>query len=291
MITTILNETYEGIIQGSVGPALTYLYAGLHEERQQLTDREWQERIQAVCLPHPLTHLIHQDPLIERALIAGLRGGKGTELLAYFCAPVPLEREAMTPLGRALFGYTATTGLAAAFRSLHQEVERQMADASGLHEDARSLVIDRTQQFSAAPASAVAQLDFRWPGNHGRLHDVAPLSPRPPQGARPEHLPGYDFVTSPLLFSRLTQPEAAALITRMWAALRPGGVLLLANLLPGVVETAFLECYAGVRFCYRSLQEIGQLLHHIPVAEIGDLTLEADSDRVLGVLTLQKEMV
>lgn len=291
MITTILNESFDGIVQGVIGPALTYLYAGLHESRQQLADREWREQIDAVCLPHPLTHLIHQDPLIERALLAGLRGGQGTELLAYFCAPAPLENEALTPLGRTLFRYTTTTGLAAAFRALHQEVDRRMADVNALQDNALSLVIDRTESFSAAPAAVEGQLDFRWRGNHNRLHDVAPLPPRPAQGARPEHLSSYHFVASPLLFSRLTQPEAAALIIRMWAALRPGGTLLLANLLPGVVETAFLECYAGVRFCYRSLQEIGQLLHHIPVDEIGDLTLEADSDHVLGLLALQKEAI
>jgi hypothetical protein len=163
-----------------------------------------------------------------------------------------------------------------------------MATTDARQDNALALIIDRTRLLSAA---AEGQLDFRWRDTHSRLHDFAPLSPRPPQGATPERLSGYRFVASPLMFSRLPQPEAAALLIRMWAALRPGGTLLLANLLPGVVETAFLECYTGAHFCYRSLVEIGQLLHHIPVDEIGDLTLEADSDRVLGILTLRKEAI
>ncbi len=308
MIDTLLDEVYDGLHQGHVGPALTYLYAGLHEARVSLAPKAWRAQVDTVCLPHRLTELIHQDPLIGGSFRAARRRRPDYRFLDSIYYGVPVTVDEITPLGKTIFAYTINSAASWAVRQQRRRIAR-LVDAT-----ARSVVRPRVLALEPGYMRA-AELSFSLAsgdiGHYTALSDSKALLARVARmygraGVRTVHgsLPAIaqgsqalttlgrgelDLIYAPLLFSQLSERPAAILAARMWEALRPGGRLLIANFLSDCQDAAFLDCYAGWRFHYRSLGEIAGLIGAIPGDEVEALDLTPDRQQVLGTLVIRKQ--
>ena len=86
-----------------------------------------------------------------------------------------------------------------------------------------------------------------------------------------------------------TASGLSAIAATLSAHATPGGRLLIANFLTDCLDAAFLDCYGGWRFHYRSLGEIAGLIREIPGHEVDALDLTPDRQRVLGTLVIRKQ--
>jgi hypothetical protein len=107
MLQDILDSSHTGILQGEPGVALMLLYAGLAEAQRWDVRGEWPRLIDEVCLPHPLTQLIRQDPCLGQHPCSAA-GGDINAFLESLLYRIPVKNaDTLTPLGRRLFSYTA----------------------------------------------------------------------------------------------------------------------------------------------------------------------------------------
>jgi len=77
-----------------------------------------------------------------------------------------------------------------------------------------------------------------------------------------------DLIYSAGLYDYLVTPIAAALTAKLFAALRPGGRLLLANFLPGIPEVAYMESFMDWHLIYRADPDMLDLIRTLPRAEV-----------------------
>ena len=308
MIDILLDEVYDGLHQGHVGPALTYLYAGLHEARVSRTPAAWRAQVDTVCLPHRLTELIHQDPLIGGSFRAARRHRPDYRFLDSIYYGVPVTVDEITPLGKTIFSYTVNSAASRAVRQQRRRIARLVDATAADVTRPRVLALEpgymRAAELSFSLASgAVAHytalsdskaLLARVARMYGRagvstVHGSLPAIAQGRQALTRLGQGKLDLIYAPLLFSQLSERPAQVLIMRMWAALRPGGRLFIANFLTDCLDAAFLDCYGGWRFHYRSLGEIAGLLREIPGHEVDAVDLTPDRQRVLGTLVIRKQ--
>jgi hypothetical protein len=304
MIHTLLDEVHNGLTQGHVGQALTYLCAGLHEARRQRTAAAWHELVETVCLPHPLTALMHEDPLLHAGYKAAQRRLPDFRFLDSIYYRHPVTAQPVTPLGRRLFDYSVNTPLCRAIRAQRRALARRIDTVAARVERPRVMALEpgymRAAELSFALAeerldryvavsrnsAALAFVD-RIYGQHGvstfcgSLAMASELQP----AMRFDQL---DLIYTPILFNLLSVQAAQSLLLRMWHVLRPGGELIITNFLADCPDTALFECYSGWHFHYRSLAEMAQLIQLIPHHKIDALDLTEDPQRVIGSLILRK---
>ena len=308
MIDTLLNEVYDGLHQGHVGPALTYLYAGLHEARVGLSPAAWRAQVDTVCLPHRLTELIHQDPLIGGSFRAARRHRPDYRFLDSIYYGVPVTVDEITPLGKTIFAYTVNSAMSQAVRQQRRRIARLVDATAADVAFPRVLALEPGYMRAAELSFSLASGDVahytalsdskallarvaRMYGRagvktvHGSLSAIAQGRQALTRLGRGE----LDLIYAPLLFSQLSERPATMLAARMWEALRPGGRLLIANFLTDCLDAAFLDCYGGWRFHYRSLGEIAGLIREIPGHEVDALDLTSDCLRTIGTLILRKQ--
>lgn len=98
----------------------------------------------------------------------------------------------------------------------------------------------------------------------------------------------FDFVYSTGLFDYLNQRTARRLVTGMFNMLRPGGVLLVANFLPGVRDIGYMETFMGWNLIYRSRVEMMDLTLGIPEEDVKEATVHSEEFRNIVFLQLTK---
>ena len=65
----------------------------------------------------------------------------------------------------------------------------------------------------------------------------------------------------------------------MFRMLRPGGRLLVANFLPGIRDSGYMEVFMDWHLIYRTRQEIIDATMEIPQKEIRDIRLFAEENQ------------
>jgi extracellular factor (EF) 3-hydroxypalmitic acid methyl ester biosynthesis protein len=77
-----------------------------------------------------------------------------------------------------------------------------------------------------------------------------------------------DLIYSAGLYDYLVTPIAAALTAKLFAALRPGGRLLLANFLPGIPEVGYMESFMDWHLIYRCDADMLDLIRTLSRADV-----------------------
>jgi hypothetical protein len=307
MIQGILDEAYVGIVTGKIGAALTLVYGELKVLRERLHLQQWEQLTARVCLPHPLTDLIRQDPLISCGFRAVQTRGPLDKLLDYVYYRLPFDAPETSPLGREMFTYTVNTAFSRAIRCRRKYIGQLLDGIAEQVEQPRIAVLDpgflREAELSFALATgqigdflafgndetALRRIERTY-GNEGvRTRYGSPWAvARGEQTLAELGIGNLDLIYTSALLNRLAVPEATTLIEQMWQAVRPGGYLFLSNILTGLADAAFLDCYAGWRLQYRTRREVADLIRFIPPTSISAMTLDTDPDRAYAFLVLRK---
>ena len=244
--TTALDLTYDELRSGRIAPALDELFDDLKSRRDE-EPAGWPAYART-CLDHPLRALLHQDPFTYRAF-SKPRGYAGDAVMMDYIyglgEAAPAAREA-TPLGRAIFQYMDS---------------RPSAEAVRYRRRLLAGLIDRVARRGSAGVLAIAaghlrEVELSTSVQSGALREFVALDQdensltvvereyarfgvRSVPGsvrqilARKTGLGQYDLVYAAGLFDYLNAPVAAALTSRMFEMVRPGGLLLIPNFREG----------------------------------------------------------
>src|SRR5262249_19833365 len=120
--------------------------------------------------------------------------------------------------------------------------------------------------------------------------DYAHLGVRTIEGSVRQILAGkmnpgqFDFVYAAGLFDYLSQPVACALTLRMFEMTRPGGLLLIPNFLPGVLDRGYMEAFMDWHLIYRDHPDMQALVTALPAEEVAGYDIFNDSDDAITFL-------
>lgn len=299
----VLDHTYERFRQGQVHDAMTELLPVLQAHRLKSTDKDWSEFV-ALCLNHPLRELIHQDPFTFRAF-SKPRGYAGdAKLLDYIYGreegwPVP---EGTTEIGRKLFQFTTGSAACEAVRArrgfiadlvdrLAEDVRKPhiLSIACGHLREALLCSTIRRRRFGRYVAldSDPQSLEevSRCYGAHGVEAVQATIRQVMFQRL---NLGLFDLVYSTGLYDYLQLPGAQKLTTSLFEMVRPGGRLLVANFLPGILDVGYMESYMAWKLIFRTRHDMLSIAEDISLSDIHDLRIFAEENQNIIFLQITK---
>lgn len=97
----------------------------------------------------------------------------------------------------------------------------------------------------------------------------------------------FDLVYAAGLYDYLTDTVARRLTRRLFELLNPGGVLLVANFLPGLPDVGYMETYMGWDLIYRSQAEIASFAAEIAPERIAASRVYEEENGAVGFLELR----
>jgi SAM-dependent methyltransferase len=297
------NRVQETLTQGRVQEGLDELVNGLQTRRESYSDERWHEIIR-MGQTHDLKDLLHQDPFTHRAF-AKPKGYAGDAVLIDYLYgreehwPLP---EWTTDLGRRIFDYTSGSPAAEGVRArrryvarlldrLVEEVDRPhvLSIAAGhLREAMLSSAIHERKlgRLVALDADRESLGEItRSYGYHGVEVVHAGFDALISKQVRPGD---FDLVYSTGLFDYLPKNTAQRLTLAMFDLLRPRGRLVVSNLLPGIRELGYMECFMGWKLICRSRPELLEVSALIPHAEIGERQIFTEESENIIFLEITK---
>lgn len=277
--TTIEHEYLDRadcyLLDGEVDRGMGLLAECLRRIRSVLEPAEWTDYIREVCLAHPVTALLYQDPVTSRAYHKP-RGYPGDAVTIDYVYGFDDERLAprhMSDLGRQIYRYVCTCSAPAAVRERRRIVADLIDILASRIERPRILSLAAGHLREAALSSAL---------QGGAVSELVALDQDPKSlavvekeysryGVTPicsdvrtllndsEHLGQFDFVYATGLFDYLRPRMAARLVGRMLAMTRPGGQVLVPNFAPDIPDVGYMEAFMGWNLVYRSEDDLRAL--------------------------------
>ena len=98
----------------------------------------------------------------------------------------------------------------------------------------------------------------------------------------------FDLIYAAGLYDYLTASTAKRLTAKLFELLNPNGVLVIANFLPDVWESGYMEAVMDWWLLQRSLVEIESFIEMIPSSQISTHDIKADAYDRIGYLNLTK---
>ncbi len=297
-----LDDTFDGIYHRLEDPstaddlfkqAMDELFVTLRLRKLDCDEEEWVQQIRSFR-QHPLCKLLHEDPFTFRAY-SKPRGYAGdAELLdfIYGCEelwPIPDA----SAVGRRVFNYTTLTPSARGVRARRGVVAAlidRLADET-LHPKVLSIAAGHLRE-----ASLLGSLKRRTLGrlvaldtDHASLQEVqrsygrfgvetVQASVRQLLG-RKVHLGQFDLVYSTGLFDYLNEKIARQLAAKMFAMVRPGGRMVIANFLAEVRDVGYMEACMDWKLVFRTRPNMIDTTMDIPLSEIADIRLFSEDNQ------------
>lgn len=300
---TLLNQSYNKIMEGKVQEGMNDLLNGLHTQRLNSSDQEWAEYV-SLCQHHPLRELLHQDPFTARAFKKPRGYAGDAELLDMIYGreerwPVPPET---SELGRKIFEYTTLTPACEGVRArrefianlldrLVEEVNRPLVlsvAAGHLREAILSSAVKRKKfgKFIALDSDTQSlEVVDREYGSYGV--EVVAATVRQLLTGRLS-LGCFDLIYSTGLFDYVQQLAAQRLTSAMFQMLNPRGRLLLANFFPDIGGIGYMESYMQWKLIYRTRQEMLIMTDNIPQQDIRDIRIFTEENQNIIFLQVTK---
>lgn len=264
--------------------AMGELFSGLYRLRASATPEIWRDII-CECVNHPICQIIHEDPFTARSFHKP-RGYAGDALLIdyiYTRDPLAAGRTDVSPLGELIFGFTTGAPASAGVRTRRDmmaaiidqtcSVTNQpsvLSVACGHLREAglcRSVAAGEVGRFVALDQDELSLQVVRESAASDCLvtvcNSIKSLFRGELAGER------FDLIYSTGLYDYLDDRIANRLTARMFEMLNPGGRLVVANFLPDIWCSAFMETFMGWQLIYRSPEQMLQLTSSLPQEEVG----------------------
>jgi extracellular factor (EF) 3-hydroxypalmitic acid methyl ester biosynthesis protein len=298
--STLVSDTYEKLSSGDVSHMDDFV-VGLKVARQQLGASAWQQFLADVVDVHPLRRLIHEEPFTRRAYEKP-RGYPGdAPLLDLIYRDEPYS-DALSEIGARLHNWIGSQPaccsvnerrslLAALIDQIAAErpMPRVLSLACGhLREAQLSTAVreGRIEEFVAVDQDAESielvereQSALRVTTVKGSIRRLL---------VKPCVYGTFDLAYSAGLYDYLDDAVATALTASMFAALRPGGLLLLANFTPQLRDIGYMEAMMDWKLIYRNESALDSCSMAIDPRAIAAKSLFRDSGGNVVYLTLRK---
>jgi SAM-dependent methyltransferase len=279
------------------------LFRGLRIVRQDSASQSWRDQAR-LCLDHPVRDLVHQDPITLRSYLKprGYPGDAGLLDLIYDVPTAEGRGSDWTELGLRVHQYTLNESAAVAVRSRRRLLASLIDIVAATRTKPRVLSVAaghlREADLSRALRSGgVCELiamdqDSRSldevERSYGHL-GVRTLAASTRTLITHRHdLGTFDLVYAAGLYDYLSDATAARLTGELFALLRPGGRLLVANFLPETPAAGYMEAFMDWWLTYRSMAEIASLAAGIgPERSVAAQRLFVGDHRNVGFMMLK----
>lgn len=241
--------------------------------RRSMTATRWRSFVTDVLRPHPIHALLLRDPYTRRAF-AKPRGYAGDAvMLDYVYGIERPSAEAMGPVGRAVWDATTRAPSADAVRDRRVRLARFVDQAAtrragaaivsvaaGHARELADSIAFRERRLSSwtcldQDAESLAEISARFAGDS----TVVPLARSVRELLEGAFETDADLVYSAGLFDYLPDAVASKLLARMWAWVRPGGRLVLANFADDSQERGYMEAFMDWWLLYRNEDQVRAL--------------------------------
>jgi hypothetical protein len=277
------------------------LIAELRTVRLSVDRPTWRAIVDA-CRAHPVCALLHEDPFTARAFQKP-RGYPGDAvMLDYVYSPDRLTpRPTMSRAGAAVWAATvgSRTGQAVRRRRRHLAARidrvamrvrrsRILCLAAGhLREAELSLALQagRVEELVAVDQDPLSIAVIDRDCSALPVRTLCAEVERVAQGDAA--LGDFDLVYAAGLFDYLGEVSATALLRGMLALTRPGGEVLVANVLPRHDDIGYMEAYADWPLLDRTCDELRGMANGLDAAHVADAWTREDH-RTFGYLTVRR---
>lgn len=298
----LLSDVQDQLLRGDVGKGMDRLIRGLKEIRSMLVLDEWMELANTEILAHPLARIIHQCPFTQHAYRRP-RGYPGdADLLDYIygCKPPPLQLE---PLARAIYEHCIQTSVPQSVRDrcrlLSEKIDttvtssvdevqlvsvacghlRELQDTAAMTQPGRARIIAYDQD-----PMALEVVKSQYPNKNVETicGSVATLIR---SGSRRTN---FHLVYAAGLYDYLSQDLAAKLTRQLFAMVRAGGQLLIANFAPEHGEIGYMEAFMRWNLVYRTPEQLSGVTALIDKSMIASQRLFDEGNGIIYFLEVTK---
>ncbi|HOW71577.1 MAG TPA: class I SAM-dependent methyltransferase [Phycisphaerae bacterium] len=272
------------------------LLEGLRRTRASMPADEWKAFTVRVSMNHPLRPLLLEDPFTRRAAEKP-RGYAGDAVMIDYIYG-HYEVNGTSKRGQAILDYLLSRPLSQAVRNRRDTLTRAIDDMAAERPDAEVLALACGHLREAMDCKAIVQ---RRLGRFVALdHDPKSLRIVDDQfGACGvvtvcrsvfdmsfDDLGRFDLIYSAGLYDYIWQGAAKQLTSYVFAMLKPGGRLLIANVTPEEPDAGYMEAIMDWWLIYRTDAQLAALAQQIPRSEIGAQSVFRDPTGCVAFLEL-----
>jgi SAM-dependent methyltransferase len=302
-LCTELDEIVEVLESGDIRGGMTSLFQTLQRWRDSTSQEAWQELVERYCLDHPVARLIFQSPLAMHSY-SQPRGYPGdAELLDYIYKIKPCS-DLASELGRAIHAFLLDTQAARALRSRREILADYVDQTAWATESPRilSIAAGHLREVELSAAVQAGEIDEYIAVDQDPLsleqieHDYARYGVRAVCASIRDLLTGartfadLDLAYAAGLYDYLPRETARELTAVMFRALKPGGRLLVANVIPDLDDAGFIESYMGWKLTYRTHDELFRVSERVPLEQMASIRLFLEPNQVFLFLEIEKRV-
>ena len=294
----LFDRCYLMMHGGAVEAGMVLLHGALRDMRCALSPEEWRTLATGAFRAHPIAAMVREDPLTRRSCEKP-RGYAGDAVLL----DLIYRAECPTPvsdLGAAIFAYTSRSPGCHTVR-YRRSVMARVIDEAAARTAAPAVISVACGHLREAQESA-AFAD----GRIGRFvaldmdaDSLALVSAEQP-GVEPLHasvrdvirgrvtLPAADLIYSAGLFDYLSVAEAQLLTKRLLGAVKPGGRLLVANLMPDLYDIGYMEACMDWWLQYRDAHGVAEFCASAGDGLVAACDVFTDPDNTVAFLQIER---
>ena len=295
-----LDDLHTRLLDGDDAAAFPDLCALLSERREQFDGVAWRAFINRVCLSHPISRMVHREPMTAHSFAAP-RGYHGdAELLdyAYRLHAVNTRDAGAAALYEAIAECPAPRAVRARRKTLAAFVDdtaattpnaRILAVAAGHLREARlsaAVQDDAVGDYVALDQDACSLAELARDPCCRRVQTIAASVRDVITGAFDAG--EFDGIYAAGLYDYLRPHTARRLTTTLFEQLRPGGRLLVANFLQGLSCAGYMEAYMDWFLIYRTPEQMWALASGIPREQIAEQRQFVEENGNITFLELRK---
>ena len=284
-LADVLDRTAEDFAADDCEGAFARVVPALEAVRRgSFSPTEWRKL--AAGLSHPTIDLFRQEPLTARCL-ARPRGYAGDAVMIDHLYSPPADPRTVA---ERLTATHANSGAGLAVRHRRDLLASRITALAAAEPGARvlSVACGHFREYALVPESARARLGEVWAvdqdaeslavvENQTGGCNVRTIRASIVDWVRePPPLEPFDLVYAAGLFDYFLQPTARRIAAALWAAVKPGGVLLVPNFHPDTAYRGFMEAVMDWWLVYRTEAELTDLLAQVPPGEIAEVTVTPD---------------
>ena len=286
---------------GDVASAMSELFDFLFHLRCALDVPSWKTLVDDIR-KHPVIELVHRCTIPHRALHKP-RGYPGDAVLIdhlYGCGEAAKVDHPGTLLGQ-IYSYLTYAPATRAVRYRRDRLAQLINSVEGRCTTIVSLAAGHLREIELTRRYSYAGLHGRFLAVDQDAESLAVISRDYPNcGITPITANVKNVVTRKITFTDidliyaaglldyLAKPFAQTLARILFESIKPGGRLLLANFLPNIRDSGFMEAVMDWWLVYRTEDEMRQLLGQIPITRLAQVDLYRDPDQQIVFLEVVK---
>lgn len=284
-------------------PLIEELFLVLHQARHESSPEQWKNDLVPVVRNHTLRKLAHQDPFTRRAF-SKPRGYAGDARMLDFIYGREENWQAppATKVGERVFRFTtqapASLGVLARrgyIADLLDDVAREkrlpdvLSIACGHAREAQmaaSLRRGKIGKFIALDGDPKSLKEAQ------RCYGDWGLSPVHARIARlitgRLKLGAFDLVYSTGLFDYLNEATSKRLVKVMFDMLKPGGKMVVANYMPTIRDTGYMESLMDWWLVYRTREDMVRITSEVDQHQIDEICIRAEENQNIVFLEMSR---